>query len=225
MRRSPWVAVVVIGHLALLAWLWQASPRHAGDALAWVQAPAAASVLMVRLPLLAEALVQPAAAPGQRTAPMQRKRAPTPIAAKAPRPPTAPVVVPATSETPTGSDSASATAKTAVAPPAASPPEVAAAPIEAPLTQAHADHAACPQVPYPPALRERGIEGVVRLRVLVDAQGQPAQVRVAVASGWRLFDDTALAQVRSRCRFVPARRGGEAIESWVDFPVRFALNG
>jgi len=27
------------------------------------------------------------------------------------------------------------------------------------------------------------------------------------------------------CRFVPARRGDQATEGWVDFPVRFTLVG
>jgi protein TonB len=77
-------------------------------------------------------------------------------------------------------------------------------------------------VPHPPALRERGIEGIVRLRVQVDRDGRARQVQIAASSGWRLFDDAALAQVRS-CRFRPAREGETAVETWVEFPVRFAL--
>ena len=94
----------------------------------------------------------------------------------------------------------------AEATPVAPPP---APTLAAPATMARADHRHCPQVPHPPLLRERGIEGVVHLLVRVSAEGLPAEVRVGTGSGWR--------------RFLPARRGGTPVESWVDFPVRFAL--
>jgi len=90
------------------------------------------------------------------------------------------------------------------------------------LRAAHADHRYCPRASYPPALRERGIEGAVILRVRVDKQGQAADVQLLSGSGFRLFDEAALRQVRS-CRFQPAMRGDAALESWVEFPIRFAL--
>lgn len=90
------------------------------------------------------------------------------------------------------------------------------------LRAAHADHRYCPPASYPPALRERGIEGDVMLRVRVDKQGQAADVQLLSGSGFRLFDEAALRQVRS-CRFQPAMRGDAALESWVEFPIRFAL--
>jgi protein TonB len=89
---------------------------------------------------------------------------------------------------------------------------------------AHADRWHCPPAPHPAALRERGIEGAVVLRVKVDMQGRAADVQLLAGSGWRLFDEAALQQVRA-CRFVPAKQGGQAIDSWVEFPVRFALAG
>jgi protein TonB len=73
-------------------------------------------------------------------------------------------------------------------------------------------------------LRERGIEGAVTLRIKVDVQGRPADVQLLAGSGWRLFDEAALQQARG-CRFFPATRGGQAIDSWVEFPVRFTLTG
>ena len=89
---------------------------------------------------------------------------------------------------------------------------------------ARADHLLCPPPPHPALLRERGIEGAVTLRVKVDSQGRAADVQVLAGSGWRLFDDAALLRVRG-CRFLPAMQGGQAIDSWVEFPVRFALTG
>lgn len=105
----------------------------------------------------------------------------------------------------------------------AAPQAQSAAPAMAP-TLAQADHRHCPQVPHPQTLRERGIEGVVHLLMRVSAEGVPAEVRIATGSGWRLFDEAAVLKARG-CRFVPARRGSEPVESWVDFPVRFALTG
>jgi protein TonB len=72
-------------------------------------------------------------------------------------------------------------------------------------------------------LRERGIEGLVRLRVLVGADGRAREVKLGASSGWRLFDEAALAQARG-CRFQPAREDGVAVDSWVEYPVRFALD-
>jgi protein TonB len=119
---------------------------------------------------------------------------------------------------------------------AATPPEPAlptTAPIPAvsssraeaqPLVVAQADRRHCPPAAHPAVLRERGIEGAVLLRVKVDVQGRAADVQLLAGSGWRLFDEAALQQVRG-CRFVPATLGGQAIDSWVEFPVRFVLAG
>ena len=104
-----------------------------------------------------------------------------------------------------------------VAPPAPRDEPPAAEP---PLQSAR--RAACAPAPHPLALRERGIEGVVRLRVWVDELGRAGQVLLAASSGWRLFDDAAVAQAH-RCPFQPALRGTQPVGSWVEFPVRFAL--
>jgi protein TonB len=81
-----------------------------------------------------------------------------------------------------------------------------------------------PKPPYPLAARRLGIEGVVTLEVLVRRDGTPAEVRVRTSSGSSLLDDSAVATVRSRWRFVPARRGTETIESRVTVPIRFRLD-
>lgn len=102
----------------------------------------------------------------------------------------------------------------------AGPPQ----PSEPIIRNASADHRHCPAAPHPAALRERGIEGAVLLRVRVDTQGRAADVQVVAASGWRLFDEAALQGARG-CRFIPAQRAGEPVDSWVEFPVRFVLTG
>lgn len=122
------------------------------------------------------------------------------------------------------------TLPTAVPAPAATPVQVAYVAPHAPrdeppaaeATLQSARRATCEPAPHPLALRERGIEGVVRLRVWVDELGRAGQVLLAASSGWRLFDDAAVAQAR-RCPFQPALRGAQPVGSWVEFPVRFAL--
>jgi protein TonB len=92
------------------------------------------------------------------------------------------------------------------------------------LRRITADHAACPPARYPALLRERGIEGVVQLRVKVGPDGRAAEVQLQRGSGWRLLDEAALAQARG-CSFRPAVEGERPVAEWVEFPVRFALGG
>jgi protein TonB len=75
---------------------------------------------------------------------------------------------------------------------------------------------------YPLVARRNGVEGTVRVKVLVTSDGRPAQVQLDQTSGSSALDAAALEAVRE-WRFVPARRGEERIESWVEFPVVFKL--
>lgn len=75
---------------------------------------------------------------------------------------------------------------------------------------------------YPMLARRNGIEGTVRLKVLVTQDGRAAQVLVDQTSGSPALDSAALEAVR-KWQFVPARRGQEAIESWVLVPLVFKL--
>jgi len=75
---------------------------------------------------------------------------------------------------------------------------------------------------YPEESRIRGEEGTVTLRVLVDTDGDVAQVKVAKSSGFQPLDRAAARGAR-RWRFEAARRGGVAIESWVEIGVVFRL--
>jgi protein TonB len=108
-------------------------------------------------------------------------------------------------------------------PAAAAEPAQAPAPPPAEAVPAYPDHAHCPPADYPLLLRDRGAQGTVWLRVRVEPDGRAGAVQLLKGSGWRLFDEAASRSVRA-CRFVPAQRGGERLSSWVEFPVRFALN-
>jgi protein TonB len=95
-----------------------------------------------------------------------------------------------------------------------------------PIVEARADVAALnnPKPAYPLAARRRGVEGRVLVSAHVHADGSCAEVRLKRSSGHVLLDESALDAVR-RWRFLPARRAGAPIDSWVDVPVSFRLDG
>jgi len=97
------------------------------------------------------------------------------------------------------------------------PLEMRAAPGQAPAGYRHT-----PPPRYPTVARERGLEGVVLLSVLVRPDGRVEEARVASSSGTSVLDDAALAAVRTWV-FAPATRGGRPVESVVEVPVKFAL--
>lgn len=80
-----------------------------------------------------------------------------------------------------------------------------------------------PRPAYPAMSRRLGEEGRVLLRVLVGGEGRAREVQLKESSGFARLDQAAREAVL-RWRFVPARRGGEAVEGWVLVPVGFALN-
>jgi protein TonB len=92
------------------------------------------------------------------------------------------------------------------------------------LQAARPDHAHNPKPAYPLALRDLGLTGVVWLRVWVDNTGRPREIELAKGSGYRLFDEAALRAVQ-HWRFVPAKNEQQSFASWVEFAVRFEING
>lgn len=124
----------------------------------------------------------------------------------------------------------SAVATEAPAPTAPSP----AAPVSAPATVAasaaapviaarfDADYLNNPTPPYPPLSRRMREEGKVVLKVLVSSAGLPARIELSSGSGSERLDRAAELAV-SRWKFIAARRGDQAIESWVLVPIIFKL--
>jgi periplasmic protein TonB len=111
------------------------------------------------------------------------------------------------------------------APPAPAPAEPRApAPPPPAMTAVRFDAAYLnnPAPGYPLQSRRRGEQGQVLLRVQVDAQGLPEQVEIHQGSGHARLDAAALEAVR-RWRFVPARRGDEAIAASVLVPILFRM--
>lgn len=77
---------------------------------------------------------------------------------------------------------------------------------------------------YPDAARRSGEQGTVMLRVQVGRDGAPSRVLVENSSGSPHLDAAALQAVRA-WRFTPARRGADAVESWMLVPIVFRLDG
>jgi protein TonB len=75
---------------------------------------------------------------------------------------------------------------------------------------------------YPPQAYAQGLEGRVVLEVQLDETGRVTTLRVWQGSGYRPFDDSAVATVRT-WRFTPARREGKAVPYTIRVPVRFAI--
>jgi protein TonB len=123
-----------------------------------------------------------------------------------------------------------ATQSTLPAPTAAvaTPPEVKPAPpappAPEPVVQARfdADYLKNPAPPYPPLSKRMGEEGKVILRVSVTAQGTADSVEIKTSSGSQRLDESAQKTVRT-WKFIPAKRGSEAVQSFVLVPIIFKL--
>lgn len=92
------------------------------------------------------------------------------------------------------------------------------------LPSLNADYLNNPPPSYPPQSRELGEQGKVLLRVLVNANGGVEQVNLRKSSGYQRLDQAAQDSVK-QWRFVPAKRGDQAITAWVVVPISFSLQG
>lgn len=120
-------------------------------------------------------------------------------------------------------DTAVAATPAVVPAPAPAPVEPApAAPVDTTPARFDAAYLDNPKPPYPPLARRMGEQGRVVLRVQVRADGRAAEVQVATSSGSPRLDEAALTTVQ-RWKFVPARRGAEAVAATVRVPIVFTL--
>jgi periplasmic protein TonB len=209
-RRAVRFALILAAHLAVLWGTLELASRP--------EVRQAAAEVLVRLvePPRAEPKVEPPRPepPAQRvqptrSAPLPETPLPLPVLA-------APADAPAPAET-------FAVPPQPPAPPAL-PPIEAAPPPPAPVTAARfdADYLANPKPVYPVASRRLGEEGKVVLRVKVSHGGTPMVLEIKQSSGFPRLDEAARSAVE-HWRFVPARRGDEAVESWVSVPIVFSL--
>ena len=80
-----------------------------------------------------------------------------------------------------------------------------------------------PAPTYPPLSRRKGEEGRALLRVLVSETGEATEVQLEKSSGSERLDQAAMDAVKS-WRFIPARKGGQALSAYVLVPIKFSLN-
>lgn len=97
---------------------------------------------------------------------------------------------------------------------------------EAPAAELRAARpvAEAPEIPYPPALFERRIEGEVLLYLVVDSAGVVVRdsTRIETSSGQPDFDAAAMAAAPT-LRFHPATRNDTAVMAPIQVPIRFRL--
>ncbi len=79
-----------------------------------------------------------------------------------------------------------------------------------------------PEPEYPKMAKRAGEEGRVLLRVLVSAEGLADTVSFEKSSGSERLDKAAIDAVRN-WKFVPARKGGQALSAYVIVPINFSL--
>ncbi len=97
--------------------------------------------------------------------------------------------------------------------------------VDEPLIQSSVDpRHPLTQPEYPPRSRLLNEQGKVRLRLHVMANGRIDSVVVVDSSGYQRLDDAAIQQALKRWSMVPASKGGNAVDSWVEIPVVFRLN-
>lgn len=106
--------------------------------------------------------------------------------------------------------------------PVAPPPEPPRVSV-APRVRTDAAYLHNPSPSYPMAARRRGDQGTVMVKVLVTAEGMPANVSLEKTSGYAALDEAAVSAVRT-WRFVPAREGAQAVEALYIVPVVYRLN-
>ncbi len=88
----------------------------------------------------------------------------------------------------------------------------------------NADYLDNPAPRYPEEARERGDQGKVLVRALINADGTVAELGLKKSSGHPSLDQSALKTVKN-WRFVPAQRGNLAVSAWVVVPILFSLEG
>lgn len=88
-----------------------------------------------------------------------------------------------------------------------------------PELQNAAEVARVSEAEYPPMLREAGVEGRARVRVVVGTDGRPAQLEVLSATRDEFREPAR--RVASRMRFSPAKKDGRPVAVEVDFGVSF----
>lgn len=235
-HEYPKYALALIASVALHTAIWQIGHKMDAPLPPVIKPPATIEVVMVSKPKLLE----PAPAPPVVTpAPPPPRPAPPPV--KTPPPPKPkPETLPRKTPVP---KKQAVTTETQPIPvpvqsltaPAVSTSDSMAAPAPQPVTRveskaetftearADAGYLNNPRPDYPAMAKRRFLEGKVILKVEVLASGQPGRINVEISSGHSILDESAQETVQ-HWRFVPAKRGDKAVDSWVKVPIVFKLS-
>lgn len=84
------------------------------------------------------------------------------------------------------------------------------------------DYGVNPKPNYPKIAKRHGYEGLVVLNVFVLESGNVGKIEIRKSSGYGVLDNSALDAVR-KWIFIPGKKNGSAISSWVVVPIRFDL--
>ena len=233
MRLLLAIVIAVGMHLALFSlhmpWAQPVpkapAPRAVTLSLVHLPAPAAPKPQVKPLPL-------PAAGP---IAPLAAKKLPRPKQPPAPKPKKKIVTAPEPAEKPDPPPTSEAEEQTMDPLPDVDASEthqaIPDAPAEmsavssretAPLSLSYPLYDANPPMTYPTLARRRNYQGTVILDVLVSPRGRAREVKVHTSSGYKILDRHAAESVHT-WRFEPARRGPQAVEMWVQVPIKFEL--
>lgn len=210
-RIGPFLALAVGLHLAVLLY-----PLKLSIAKLEIPPPVA---IMVRF---VEAVSPPAPIPMQAAPTLAPQSVPTPARARRAVAPRRILAMQPKQAAPAASFSVPATEAAPADSAASAVPSMALSTGAAPRFDAA--YLNNPRPAYPPLSRRLGEEGKVLLRVRVSREGQPAAVDLEKSSNFERLDEAAR-QVVARWRFVPAKRGDEAIEATVIVPIVFRLEG
>jgi protein TonB len=187
---------------------------HAAALAALLSYEPARSAILTAAPIMVDWIAAAKVEPAQEPAPPPK---PKPVHRK-PQPVEKPKVVAAPVESPSP----------VVVPAPPPPPEpIALVPAPAPVEVAppvfNAAYLQNPKPPYSTVSKKLGEQGRVILRVHVNPNGSADEVQLQTSSGYARLDESARATVGT-WKFVPAKRGNEAVSAWVVIPISFKLD-
>jgi protein TonB len=90
------------------------------------------------------------------------------------------------------------------------------------IEAAQPEYSQNPPISYPRRARRKGYEGTVLLEVLVNRNGKVDDLRIIASSGYAILDRSAVKSVKT-WSFIPAKKGNDTVDMWVQVPVRFKL--
>jgi len=79
-------------------------------------------------------------------------------------------------------------------------------------------------VVYPKRAKQKGIEGKVLAKVLVDKEGNILK-KIIDYSDHKLFEESALKAIDKYGKLEPAMQGGKPVACWLTIPIRYELRG